>query len=279
MRRSFAKAMHWSPVLVLFTLSVVTAEQKDAADGSKCAKEEKAAPSLTLSLTSWRNSEGEWVAEMSARKEVNNSMRNVSVEMEHKIFECNGKTVILMTGREVFGDHGQEIVKEEIFFNVRHGKNAFITDGGRSAIRKNPENHEGHGTLFSSRPLMDDELFEVRVASKISDWGGTSIGIGVTAIPISSFSSSTLWMMVIENQTWMMYDENIFVDGDENKENYGTSLSSLDIGDKVGVQRTSNGTLHFFVNGVDQGIAAIGIPRDVHAVVDLLRDFVAVAIV
>ncbi|XP_046397287.1 neuralized-like protein 4 [Ischnura elegans] len=270
--------MRYSALLVLLSLSAVTAEQKDAADVSNCGKEEKGAKSLTLSLTGWRNGTGDWVAEVSARKEVGSSTRNVSVEVEHRIFECNGKTVILMKGRQLFGDVGNHGM-EELLFNERHGKNALLLNGGRSAYRNNPEPQDGHGALFSSRPLKDDELFEVRVESKISKWGGNSIGIGVTAFPVSSFNSTTLWMMDIKYLTWMMYNNNIYVDGNVKKNGYGKSLSSLVVGDKVGVTRTSNGDLHFFVNGVDQGIAASGIPQHVHAVVDLIRDFVAVAIV
>ena len=33
--------------------------------------------------------------------------------------------------------------------------------------------------------------------------------------------------------------------------------------------RTSEGALHFYVNGTDQGMAASGVPANVYAVVDL----------
>jgi neuralized-like protein 4 len=37
----------------------------------------------------------------------------------------------------------------------------------------------------------------------------------------------------------------------------------------VGVVRHANGAVHFFVNGVDQGVAASGVPETVYGVVDL----------
>lgn len=38
---------------------------------------------------------------------------------------------------------------------------------------------------------------------------------------------------------------------------------------QVGVLRTSEGVLHFYVNGIDQGPAATDIPPTVYAVIDL----------
>lgn len=43
----------------------------------------------------------------------------------------------------------------------------------------------------------------------------------------------------------------------------------LQVGDRVGVIRKDNGNLHFFVNGVDQGLAASNVPEQVFGVVDL----------
>ncbi len=39
--------------------------------------------------------------------------------------------------------------------------------------------------------------------------------------------------------------------------------------DKVGVLRSTNGALHFFVNGIDQGPAAANIPSRIYAVIDM----------
>ena len=43
----------------------------------------------------------------------------------------------------------------------------------------------------------------------------------------------------------------------------------LEEGDRVGVLRTGQGDLIFFVNGVSQGVAASSLPVRVHAVVDM----------
>ena len=41
------------------------------------------------------------------------------------------------------------------------------------------------------------------------------------------------------------------------------------VGDRVGVMRTANGSLHFFVNGVDQGPADKQVPNRLFAVIDM----------
>ena len=44
---------------------------------------------------------------------------------------------------------------------------------------------------------------------------------------------------------------------------------SSQVKDKIGVLRKSNGNLHFFINGVDQGVAGTHVPQQLFAVVDL----------
>ena len=45
---------------------------------------------------------------------------------------------------------------------------------------------------------------------------------------------------------------------------YCQSLDNLPIGARVGVCRTDNGTLHFFINGEHQGVAATNIPQGMY---------------
>lgn len=55
----------------------------------------------------------------------------------------------------------------------------------------------------------------------------------------------------------------ILKDGHSTLEEYGRDLDQLGEGDRVGVLRTSTGVLHFFVNGLDLGPAATGVPNKV----------------
>lgn len=52
-------------------------------------------------------------------------------------------------------------------------------------------------------------------------------------------------------------------------EQYGQNLDKLQVSDRVGVLRKDDGTLHFWVNGVDQGQAASNVPEKVYGVIDL----------
>jgi hypothetical protein len=42
---------------------------------------------------------------------------------------------------------------------------------------------------------------------------------------------------------------------------YCRNVNSLSAGDRLGVCRTENGNLHFFVNGKHEGVAATGVPQ------------------
>ena len=41
------------------------------------------------------------------------------------------------------------------------------------------------------------------------------------------------------------------------------------VGDRVGLKRQSNGSLIFYINGVEQGVAAANLPHQLYAVVDI----------
>lgn len=60
--------------------------------------------------------------------------------------------------------------------------------------------------------------------------------------------------------------------------NYCPSLEWLRVGDKIGLKRTHEGNLKFYINGEDMGIAASSIPEMVYAVIDLFGSTVAVNI-
>lgn len=46
-------------------------------------------------------------------------------------------------------------------------------------------------------------------------------------------------------------------------------MFTFQAGDRIGVVVYEDGSLHFFVNGVDQGLAASNVPNGVHGVIDL----------
>lgn len=60
--------------------------------------------------------------------------------------------------------------------------------------------------------------------------------------------------------------------------NYCPSLEWLRVGDKIGLKRTHEGNLKFYINGEDMGIAASSIPEMVYAVIDLFGSTVTINI-
>lgn len=68
-------------------------------------------------------------------------------------------------------------------------------------------------------------------------------------------------------------------DGRSVLEEYGRDLDQLAEGDRVGIQRSSRGDLHLWVNGQDCGAAASGLPPKLWAVVDLYGKCTQVTVV
>ncbi|XP_032236441.2 neuralized-like protein 4 isoform X1 [Nematostella vectensis] len=131
--------------------------------------------------------------------------------------------------------------------------------------------------LFSAKPLHDDEIFEIKVDRLSSQWSG-SLGIGVTSCLLPMFNVPAT-ASELRDGTWIMVESRILKDGVTLKENYGWSLDRTQVGASIGVQRRSDGTLHIYYNGEDQGVAAVDVPRMVFAVVDLYGKVEQVSVV
>lgn len=53
------------------------------------------------------------------------------------------------------------------------------------------------------------------------------------------------------------------------KEHYGPNLDKLQVGHTVGILVDEDSSLHLYVNGIDQGLAARDVPWPCHGLVDL----------
>ncbi|XP_033763671.1 neuralized-like protein 4 [Pecten maximus] len=162
-------------------------------------------------------------------------------------------------------------------FHSRTGSLVTLSNDGRTAQRSHPTQEFNNGVVLSAESLKDDNVFEVKIDKKVNSWSG-SIEIGVTTcdpnnlnFPISATG--------FREGTWVMSGSSILKDGHSVIEEYGADLDQLSEGDKVGVMRTSHGHLHFFVNGADQGVAAVDIGSVVYAVVDLYGKCAQVSII
>uniref|UniRef100_A0A670Z1B4 Neuralized-like protein 4 n=1 Tax=Pseudonaja textilis TaxID=8673 RepID=A0A670Z1B4_PSETE len=149
----------------------------------------------------------------------------------------------------------------------RTGRLVTVSRGGRSAARSQPGQEFNHGLVLSREPLAPGALFTVRIDRKVNSWSG-SLEIGVTALDPNhlDFPSSATGL---KGGSWIISGCSVLRDGRSILEEYGQDLDQLGEGDRVGIQRTASGELHLWVNGQDCGVAAMGIPPRVWAVVDL----------
>lgn len=69
----------------------------------------------------------------------------------------------------------------------------------------------------------------------------------------------------------MMTGNGVMHNGTTVIEQYGQNLDRLQVGDRVGVVRKDDGTLHFWVNGVDQGPGATNVPERVYGVIGRVK--------
>jgi neuralized-like protein 4 len=72
----------------------------------------------------------------------------------------------------------------------------------------------------------------------------------------------------------------ILTNGKGTRREYGDfNLDELNEGDRIGMMRKANGNLHFYINGLDQGVAATRVGNQMWGVVDLYGMTVKVTIV
>ncbi|XP_046742176.1 neuralized-like protein 4 [Diprion similis] len=159
-------------------------------------------------------------------------------------------------------------------FHQRCGERVNLINDNCTAVRN--FSVYNYGLVLSSEPLKDDELFEVRIDKKMVSWSG-SIEIGVTSCDPESMELPAC-ANKLRLGSWIMSGSGIIRDGQPIVELYGTDLDTLEEGDFLGVMRTSNSELVFYINGMSQGVAATNIPSRVFAVIDMYGNCVQVSV-
>ncbi|KOB72162.1 Uncharacterized protein OBRU01_12698 [Operophtera brumata] len=145
------------------------------------------------------------------------------------------------------GTSSDVVSQDNLRFHPRCGILVKLSNNNKSAERARPLDDYNNGVVMTHRPLYDNEFFEIRIEKLVDKWSG-SIEVGVTAHnPATIRFPSTMTNM--DTGTIMM--------------------SGCKEGDTVGMMRKGNGKLHYFINGVDQGVATDKVPPQVWGVVDL----------
>ncbi|XP_055706492.1 neuralized-like protein 4 isoform X2 [Phlebotomus papatasi] len=156
---------------------------------------------------------------------------------------------------------------DRLTFHPICGSHATVTHSGRTALRPNASDDFNNGVVLTRRPLRPNELFQVRLERVVSKWAG-SIEMGVTTHSPTELEFP-FTMTNVRSGTWMMTGNGVMQNGTTVIEQYGQNLDRLQVGDRVGVVRKDDGVLHFYVNSMDQGPAATGVPEKVYGVIDL----------
>lgn len=167
---------------------------------------------------------------------------------------------------------------EALLFHEKCGALIKLSNGHKTAERRRPLDEFNNGVVLTNRPLRDGEMFEIRIDKLVDKWSG-SIEIGVTAHNPNSLEYPAT-MTNLRSGTIMMSGCGILTNGKGTRREYCEfSLDELQEGDHIGLTRKANNALHFYINGVDQGVATTLTPLVVYGVVDLYGMAVKVTIV
>ncbi|KAM7026312.1 LOW QUALITY PROTEIN: neuralized-like protein 4, partial [Acridotheres tristis] len=170
------------------------------------------------------------------------------------------------------------LTNEALLFHEKCGALIKLSNGHKTAERRRPLDEFNNGVVLTNRPLRDGEMFEIRIDKLVDKWSG-SIEIGVTAHNPNSLEYPAT-MTNLRSGTIMMSGCGILTNGKGTRREYCEfAWTSLQEGDHIGLTRKANNALHFYINGVDQGVATTLTPQQVYGVVDLYGMAVKVTIV
>ncbi|XP_057288893.1 neuralized-like protein 4, partial [Pezoporus wallicus] len=167
---------------------------------------------------------------------------------------------------------------EALLFHEKCGALIKLSNGHKTAERRRPLDEFNNGVVLTNRPLRDGEMFEIRIDKLVDKWSG-SIEMGVTAHNPNSLEYPAT-MTNLRSGTIMMSGCGILTNGKGTRREYCEfSLDELQEGDHIGLTRKPNNALHFYINGIDQGVATAVTPPVLYGVVDLYGMAVKVTIV
>lgn len=92
--------------------------------------------------------------------------------------------------------------------------------------------------------------------------------LGVTAIRPDELEFPST-MTDIDHDTWMLSGSTVMRDGVTLRHHYSCDLDKLTEGNRIGMMRCADSSLHYYIDGIDQGVACTGLPPHVYPVIDL----------
>ncbi|XP_046385960.1 neuralized-like protein 4 [Ischnura elegans] len=267
-------------VLLLLCSAIVGGEeQQRAEEAGVCAGDN----AFWVSFHRRPGSEGEWTVEAKRVDVEGRKQGRLEVEAWQGSVGCGGSggrtaAHVRVIVREMPENGSGEATAEKddrLKFHPRHGKNAVILNDGRSAQKLDLDDTL-NAVLFTHRALKDGELFEVRLDKRVVKQNHCfALGVmthspdDVTILPS---------MHQHKNGTWVYHNSAIYGSARELAK-YGTDLNKIQARERLGVMRKEDGSIHYFLNGVDLGRAMANIPGPVYGIFELWYDAVKGTIV
>lgn len=199
---------------------------------------------------------------------------NIPIEQHHQL----ATAAVSLSSSTLLGSSDLYDMNDRLRFHNRCGSLVKLSVNCRTAERRRPMDEFNNGVVMTHRPLKDNELFEIRIDKLVDKWSG-SIEVGVTTHnPTALHFPATMTNM--RSGTIMMSGCGILTNGKGTRREYGEfNLDELREGDRVGMMRKSNGNLHYYINGQDQGVAATRVAQTLWGVIDLYGMTIKVTIV
>ncbi|XP_072930436.1 neuralized-like protein 4 isoform X2 [Epargyreus clarus] len=165
-------------------------------------------------------------------------------------------------------------VYPEMCFHRVHGRNARLSRTRLTASRTAVYSEFNDAVLFSSRPLRECDMFELRIDAMVDCWIG-SLEIGVTALRPEDLEANGSIGSLAGTATDLNYDTYILSgaammkDGECVKSGYPLDLDTITVGSRVGMMWHADRSLHYYLDGMDMGKAWYVPHLNIYAVVDL----------
>ncbi|KAG8230184.1 hypothetical protein J437_LFUL006116 [Ladona fulva] len=196
--------------------------------------------------------------------------RSIDVDLIRAVAECPENFFFNVQG--IIKDNAEAVSKNSLFFHYKCSSNAAVTNNDRTLQKIKLDEH---GSALTTRPLLNNEIFTVRI-DKLGTKYSYGIGIGLTTHAPGTFEIPN-HMDVLKTGKWMFYIKALYYNS--SSVTYGYDLNNVKVGQRVGVMRSKSGTIHLFVDGIDQGPAMSNIPDNVYGALDLFGNLLKATIV
>ncbi|XP_002740437.1 neuralized-like protein 4 [Saccoglossus kowalevskii] len=192
-----------------------------------------------------------------------------SCDIRMKYMGCSGKIT-------QFSETGEQVVSTvaptgRTYYTLHPncGDNIQLMHNGRVAKRQNAGVDFNDGVVMTAQPLKTDELFEVRLDTKVARWSGC-LEIGFTSNAPDSFQIPPTMTQCKEGVTLMWSGSNIMKNGKKVIE-LDTDLDDCSIGDTIGIVRRDDESFHLYYNGevLRRAVRLRSTPSIVYGVIDL----------